>query len=109
MTAPIGAIGRGLPGIGGVQGPGDTGAIKVPVTGGASAPDFGDLFRRALNQVSDAQDKSQDYMAAFVRGEPVELHQVMAATEEAGISIDLLIQVRNKFLEAYKTVMSMQS
>jgi len=105
MTAPIGGIGQG---IGAIRGAGDTGAVKVPVTG-TNNTEFADLFKRALNQVSDAQDKSKDYMAAFVRGEPVELHQVMASAEEAGIAVDLLIQVRNKFLDAYKTVLNMQA
>jgi flagellar hook-basal body complex protein FliE len=116
MTAPISAIAtRAMQGAEGVLGAGDTRAIKVPVTGtsgappiGTTGPSFGDLFTRAINQVSAAQDKSSDYVAAFLRGEPVELHQVMAASEEAGISVDMLIQVRNKFLEAYKTVTSMQ-
>jgi flagellar hook-basal body complex protein FliE len=113
MTAPIGGIGQGLAALREV---GETGGIKVPVTGttptgapSTGAPDFGELFKRAINQVSDAQETSKDYVAAFVRGEPVELHQVMAASEEAGIAIDLLIQVRNKFLDAYKTVLNMQA
>ena len=47
--------------------------------------------------------------AAFVNGEPVELHQVMAAAEEAGISLEMLVEVRNKVTEAYRTVINMQS
>jgi flagellar hook-basal body complex protein FliE len=32
----------------------------------------------------------------------------MAATEEAGIALEMLIEVRNKFTEAYRTVINMQ-
>jgi flagellar hook-basal body complex protein FliE len=46
-------------------------------------------------------------ISAFVRGEPVEIHEVMAAVEEAGISLSLLVEVRNKLTEAYRTVMNM--
>ena len=44
----------------------------------------------------------------FVRGEPVELHQVMAASEEAGISLEFLVEMRNKLTDAYRSVMNMQ-
>ncbi len=33
----------------------------------------------------------------------------MAAAEEAGIALDLLIEVRNKLVEAYRTVINMQA
>jgi flagellar hook-basal body complex protein FliE len=39
----------------------------------------------------------------------VELHQVTAAAEEASLSLELLVEVRNKFTEAYRTVINMQS
>jgi flagellar hook-basal body complex protein FliE len=43
-----------------------------------------------------------------MRGENVELHQVMAATEEASISLDLMVELRNKVTEAYRTLVAMQ-
>jgi flagellar hook-basal body complex protein FliE len=39
----------------------------------------------------------------------VELHRVMAASEEAQISLQMMIEVRNKFLDAYKTLTTMQA
>ena len=70
---------------------------------------FGDTLTRALNEVSNTQDRAEDYVQKFMRGEPVELHQVMAATEEASLSLELLVELRNKLTEAYRTVMQMQS
>jgi flagellar hook-basal body complex protein FliE len=67
---------------------------------------FGDLFRRAINDASGLQDDAKDMIAAFLRGEPVELHQVMAASEEASISLQLLVELRNKLTEAYRAVMN---
>lgn len=77
---------------------------------GAVGPEgsFGDTLKKALSEVSDSQDNAKDQVGAFLRGEPVELHQVMAATEEAGIALEMLIEVRNKFTEAYRTVINMQ-
>lgn len=70
---------------------------------------FGDTLKKVINQVSDTQDAAQDYMQRFINGEPVEIHQVMAKAEEAGLSLQLLVELRNKFTDAYRTVMSMQS
>lgn len=87
----------------------DTGGIEVPIFGNKGATNFSDTLKHALNEVSDKQDIAADYIGQFLRGEPVELHQVMAAAEEASISLELLVEVRNKFLDAYKTLINMQS
>ena len=71
-------------------------------------PSFGDTLTKAVNSVSDSQQTAADTLNAFLRGDNVELHQVMAATEEAQISLQMLIEVRNKFTEAYSTITTMQ-
>ena len=86
----------------------DTGAKQVPVIAEGEGS-FGNTLTRALNEVSDARDKSSDLTQRFAAGENVELHQVMAASEEAGLALDLLIELRNKAVEAYRSVISMQS
>lgn len=72
-------------------------------------PSFADTLRNALGDVQEAQNESQDAIAAFLRGDAVEIHEVMAATEEAGIALDMLIEIRNKLAEAYRSVVQMQS
>lgn len=87
------------------------GAFERPELGGpeAAAPgaSFADLFKRAVDDTSGMQENAQDMIAAFLRGEPVELHQVMAASEEAAISLELLVEIRNKLTDAYRTVMNL--
>ena len=107
--APLGAYGQGpLGGLGGV----DTGAIKVPIgapeSGGAGGASFGDTLKQFIGGVSDAQDAAGDLRDRFVRGEGVELHQVMAAGEEAGIQLEMMVELRNKVTEAYRTLVNMQ-
>ncbi|MBY0489600.1 MAG: flagellar hook-basal body complex protein FliE [Gemmatimonadaceae bacterium] len=70
---------------------------------------FGNTLTKALNEISDTRDKASDLTQRFAAGENVELHQVMAATEEAGIALDMLIELRNKAVEAYRSVIAMQS
>ncbi|MBI2795780.1 MAG: flagellar hook-basal body complex protein FliE [Gemmatimonadetes bacterium] len=109
MSDPIGGAAlRAIQGVGGGQGiGGDRGAITVPVMREGEGS-FGDALTRALNDVSAQQDKAADTLGAFLRGEPVELHRVMASAEEAQISLQMLIEVRNKFADAYRTLTTMQ-
>ena len=106
MRDPIGSIAlRNLQGVGGLDGPR---SISVDI-GKGDGPSFGDTLKKALGEVSNAQDNGADHMQRFMRGEPVELHQVMAAAEEAGIALEMLVELRNKFTEAYRTLVNMQS
>jgi len=116
VSIPIGSVGSAIarngvagmnPGVTGM----DTGAKQVPVIqdGGAKGTSFGDTLKSLVNNVSAQQDVAADYATRFARGEPVELHQVMASSEEASISLEMLVEVRNKFLDAYKAVINMQS
>jgi len=86
----------------------DTATKQIPVFG-TGDNSFGNTFTRALNEVSDAKDIGDDMTKRFARGENVELHQVMAATEEATIALDVLVEMRNKMVEAYRSVINMQS
>jgi flagellar hook-basal body complex protein FliE len=114
MTAPIGAainrLAQGFPAQGiGTQGGGDTGARQVPVIGKTvDGGSFGDTLTKAINAVSTDQETANSTMNAFMRGDDVELHQVMAASEEASLSLEMLIAVRDKFTDAYKSIISMQ-
>lgn len=99
-------------GLGGVTGGLDAGpTIRVPIGGGAKAggTSFGDTLKQFVSGVSDAQDAAGELKDRFLRGEPVELHQVMAAGEEASLSLEMMAELRNKVLDAYKTLVSMQS
>lgn len=106
MSNPIGGISTAIASSGL-----DTGARQIPVLQdkSASGVSFGDTLKGLVNNVSDQQDVAADYAQRFARGEPVELHQVMASAEEASISLEMLVQVRNKFQDAYRSLISMQS
>ncbi|MEO7996846.1 MAG: flagellar hook-basal body complex protein FliE [Gemmatimonadaceae bacterium] len=88
---------------------GDTGAKQVPLMPDKNDSAFGDTLTRFLSEASDAGAKSADLTGRFAAGENVEMHQVMAASEEAGLALDLVIELRNKAVDAYKTLINMQS
>ncbi len=73
---------------------------------GASA--FGQWFTQQLEQVNGQLHGADRQLQALATGEAQNLHQVMISLEEARLSFQLLVQVRNRVLEAYQDVMRMQ-
>ncbi len=105
MTVPI----RGVPGPEGLRPQGDTRAIPLgdPFEQG---PSFADTLADALGDVSRVQDRTRSTIEDFIRGDrEVPLHELMAASEEASLSLELLVEMRNKLTEAYRALMNMQT
>lgn len=76
-----------------------------PVAKGSS---FGDVLRSSLDEVSRLQEKADASITALAKGEKASLHDTMIAMEEASVSFKLMMQVRNKIVEAYQEIMRTQ-
>ncbi|MBL0710369.1 MAG: flagellar hook-basal body complex protein FliE [Colwellia sp.] len=97
------ATGGNIPAVGG-----DLQAVNSMGKVNQSSNDFGNLLTDALKTVNDlAQDTSAKKMAFEMGDRSVTLAEVMVSSSKAGIALDATIQVRNKFVEAYKEIMSM--
>lgn len=68
---------------------------------------FGDLLSNAINSVNDLQGQAARAQEALLAGEPIELHDVMIKAEQAGLALDLMLEIRNKLLNAYNEIMRM--
>ncbi|RDV25067.1 flagellar hook-basal body complex protein FliE [Alteromonas aestuariivivens] len=74
----------------------------------SSGGDFSAMLKQAVEGVNNMQLQSKDMQQSFEMGDPnLSLAQVMIAKEKAGIAFEATVQVRNKVLEAYKTIMNM--
>jgi flagellar hook-basal body complex protein FliE len=69
---------------------------------------FGQTLERAMADVNALQNEAGKAVDKMVVGEAVDLHEVMVAVEKAKTSFDLLMEIRNKALEAYREIMRMQ-
>lgn len=69
---------------------------------------FADWMIRQLNEVQRAEQVAEQGLLDVATGQADNLHQVMINLEEAKLSFQLLLQVRNRALEAYQEVMRMQ-
>ena len=71
----------------------------------------GSSFQNTLSELITAVDtqlKERDQLTEdFAMGKNNNIHEVMIASEKAGISLKFLMQIRNKLLEAYQEIMRM--
>jgi flagellar hook-basal body complex protein FliE len=74
-------------------------------TGEAS---FGDMLKQSMNEVHRLQTEANQAITDLSTGQAQNLHSTLVALEKADISFRLMMQVRNKILEAYREVMRMQ-
>lgn len=73
-----------------------------------SGSNFGDLLKDAVNNVNSIQKEAGAMKAGFEMGDKnITLAETMIAAQKASIAFDATVQVRNKFVEAYKEIMSM--
>ncbi len=104
MTNGIGSINRLVPGL--IE---QTSITKPDITKSSDTKEagFSEILGDMVNSVNSVQKDSAQLQEAFMNGEPVELHQMMIKAQEAGISMDLLLEVRNKLVNAYSEIMRM--
>ncbi|MBD3256940.1 flagellar hook-basal body complex protein FliE [candidate division GN15 bacterium] len=104
MSNSITNINRLVPGL--IEQGGASKPESSPVAG-PGQPKFADLVSDLLNDVNELQNEAGQIQQAFLAGEPVELHEVMIKAEEAGLSMDLLLEIRNKLVNAYNEIIRM--
>jgi len=78
------------------------------VASGAAGSDFGPWLTQALDKVNGDLVKADAGMQQLATGQVENLHQVMISLEEARLGLQLVVQVRNRLLEAYQEVLRMQ-
>ncbi|MEI6808163.1 MAG: flagellar hook-basal body complex protein FliE [bacterium] len=70
---------------------------------------FGSLLNGLVDQVDELQKSADTSIKGLVTGEETNIHNVAIKMEEASVAFDLMMQVRNKLLEAYQEISRMQS
>ena len=69
--------------------------------------EIGKLLSEAVDQVNSAENTSQGELQKYLSNES-DLHSVMIALEKADLSFQLMMQVRNKIVQAYQEIMKSQ-
>ena len=72
----------------------------------APKEDFGNLLNNMVNSVNKMQQDSDQKISGSLTGAE-DLHEAMLSLEKANISLKLLLQVRNKMIQAYEELSKM--
>ncbi len=69
---------------------------------------FGDSLRSAISSVDQLNQTSNSQVTELLQGDRQDIHNVMIAVEKADVTFQLMMQVRNKILNAYQEVSKLQ-
>ncbi|KYG68497.1 flagellar hook-basal body complex protein FliE [Bdellovibrio bacteriovorus] len=69
---------------------------------------FADTLKDAVSSVNEMQKSSDKAMQNLATGKTDNVAEVMIAAEKADIALKVMVQVRNKIIDAYQEVMKMQ-
>ncbi|GAB6088243.1 flagellar hook-basal body complex protein FliE [Alkaliphilus crotonatoxidans] len=69
---------------------------------------FQEILQAAMTNVDQLEKISEDYSVRLASGQLDNIHEATLAASKAEISLNYLIQIRNKVLEAYREITRMQ-
>jgi len=90
------------------------GAPPLPLNQVATNPiektknNFGNIIKDTIARTVEAESQGERAIEGLASGQAKNLHEVMISVEKADISLKMLVQFRNKALQAYEEVMRMQ-
>jgi len=70
--------------------------------------DFNNVLKSAMGEVGELQEKANQSIQQMVGEGKGDLQETMIALEKADVSFKLMMQIRNKVLDAYQEIMRMQ-
>jgi flagellar hook-basal body complex protein FliE len=82
---------------------GSAGAVGTSGTSG-----FLDSLKSAIGKVNDAEMEAGRAIDSLMTGETQDIHRTMVALQQADVSFQLMMQIRNKLVAAYEEIQRMQ-
>lgn len=82
---------------------------KSASPGTTSGTGFDDMLKGFLKDVNQMQKTADTSIQKMVAGEVKDVHQVMLAVQEAKVAFNMMLEIRNKTMEAYNELIRMRS
>lgn len=83
-----------------------SGSTASAPSGGASS--FANMLTDQVGSLNDLQNQAADQSQALATGKATDVASVVSTVEQAALSMQLAVQVRNKVVDAYQELMRMQ-
>lgn len=71
-------------------------------------PSFNDVLKKAIAEVSGLEQEADRQIVDLAMGKAQNIHEAMLALQKADISFKLLMEIRDKLIQAYQEIMRMQ-
>lgn len=81
-------------------------ASPAAASPGAQA-DFLETLKGAMDQIEELHQDAQGKVAGMLDGSGQDIHSAMIAVEKAGLAFEMMVQVRNRIVQAYQTISQM--
>lgn len=75
---------------------------------GKEGGDFAGFLSRAIDDVNQIQKSADEQMSKVIQGNVEDIHTAMIELQKANLSFQVMMEVRNKILEAYQEIMRTQ-
>ena len=91
-----------------------SGSFPLPLKQVATSPieqastGFGKIIQETISKTVETESQSDKAIEGLASGQAKNLHEVMISVEKADISLKMLVQFRNKALQAYEEIMRLQ-
>jgi flagellar hook-basal body complex protein FliE len=85
----------------------DAAAAGKPSTG-VKEGGFADILKDSIQQVNSIQGEADQAIKGLATGQVNNIHETMIAIEKANLSFNMMVQVRNKLVQAYEEIMRTQ-
>ena len=73
-----------------------------------AAVSFSQMLRQGVEAANNKVIEADRLVTAFALDDTIPAHQVTFALEEARLSLELMVQVRNRLVEGYQQITNMQ-
>ena len=83
-------------------------APTPPGTDAAGEKSFGEVLKASIDNVNETQLQADRAIKELAAGRNKNIHETMLMMEKADMSFRLMMQARNKVIEAYREIMRMQ-
>jgi len=97
-------------------GPGGLGPIRPPqppagpqAPGAAGEKNFSQFLAEKIGQVNELQQNADQAIEAAASGKEQDLGKVVRAVEKANLAFQMMVQIRNKLVDAYQELMRMRT
>jgi flagellar hook-basal body complex protein FliE len=92
----------------GIEMPSELGRTQEVTSAQPTGDSFASMLGQMVSDVNGKADISAQAVSALQSGQTVPLHQAVIAMEEANVSFQLMVEVRNRLLDSFQEIMRMQ-